>query len=168
MRKIDLSGRLSKKNTLIAVVCIVLFVVIGFIAAVAGHRAYVNSREAKITNISYSTSAKFFMREDGLNLVYKYSPSDGEVDLSEILSLSDGATFRIGAVLDKDGNRIDHTSVVFDVSDSDRYFVIINVKSLGGVHSNGYIVEIVSEDDFDPESPSLVIPENIKEYISAA
>ena len=168
MRKIDLSARLSPKNTLIPVACIVLFVVIGFIAAVVGHRTFVNSREAKIINISYSTSEKFFMREDGLNLVYKYSSSDDEVDLSKIVSLSDGATFRIGAVLDKDGNKTDHTGVVFDVSDSEKYFVILNVKSLGGVHSNGYIVEIVSEDDFDPESPSLVIPENIKEYISAA
>ena len=48
VKNIDLSERLSKKNTIVAIICIVVFLIAGFLAAVLGHIAYVNSREAEI------------------------------------------------------------------------------------------------------------------------
>lgn len=149
VRKIDLTERLSKKNTIIAVVCIVVFLIIGFVAAVVGHRAYLDSREAEITNISYSSSAKLFMRADGVTLVCKYSSSDVSVALDKVLSLSKGASLSVVSVVDENGSPVSHSGVSFDVSDGQRYFVILNVKSFGGVHTNGYVLEIVSEEDFD-------------------
>ncbi len=167
MKNIDLSERLSKKNTIVAIICIVVFLIAGFLAAVLGHIAYVNSREAEILNYSHSSSSDFFMRSDGLNLVYKYKDSVSEVNLSNILELSDGASFRILVVLNEDGEKISHSEVTFDVSDKQQYFVIVNVTSLGRVHTNGYLIEIVSETDYSEVPPEFDISDYFQQYISA-
>ncbi len=167
MKKIDLSARLSKKNTIIAIVCVFVFLVCGILAAVLGHKAYLTGCEAKITNVSSSPSSSLFSRPDGLTIVYAYSTEEKQVKLGEVLSLSKGATMTIKTVTDASGKVISRSGDTFEVAENERYIVFIAIKSNGGLHENGYVLDIVSADEYSDETPDFIKDVKvIKEIIS--
>ncbi len=166
MSKVDLSARLSKKNTIIAIVVIIVFAICGILAAVLGHRAYLRGCEARITNVSSSPSASLFYRSDNLTMVYTYSTKEKKVVLSDVLKLSEGATMTIKIVTDANGKVIDRSGDTFDVADGERYIVFIEIKSNGGIHKNGYVLDVVSRDEYSDKTPDFIKEvTDIKDYI---
>ena len=162
----NLNEKLTKKTSIIVIISVVVFVIIAIIASVFGGNAYYNNMQAKITNYSLSSSDDFHMRSDGLSLVYKYENGTDNVDLNKIITVSERASFKIVAVLNSDMEKIKLTSSLLPVDNNEQYFVVINVSSEGGFVKNGYVIEIVNENNYSDKSPSIegVSDFNIMEY----
>ena len=153
--KMNLNERLSKKTSVCVIIAIALFVIIAIIASVIGGNYYYKNSKAKITNYSLSTADDFHMRSDGLSLVCKYENGTDTVDLNQIIKVSKRAHFKIVAILDANMEKTNLNSAVLSVENNEKYFVIVNVSSEGGFVKNGYLIEIVNENDYSDKSPSF-------------
>lgn len=162
MKKCDLSARLSRKNTIIALVCIAVFLIAGIVVAVVTHSSYVNKvlsqEEATITNYSTSPSSDFVLRAGTVStLVYKYDDTAITVDLNDIIALSEGATFSVDLVLGGNKVPIDHIGTKFPVANGQKYFVVVTVHSAHNVRQNKYFLELVKKSDFSDDIPDFNI-----------
>ena len=140
MKKFSLEGRLGKKESAIALTCVLLVLVIGFTVAVLAHQKYLNTRRADLIASGTPGEGKLYMANVG-SPVYVYSASQTEVDLADIITVSKGATYKIVRVTDAALNELETTSVL-DVSGKQTYYVVVKVTSEGGIRSNSYILEI--------------------------
>lgn len=167
MNKNFLSGRLSKKTTFVAIVCVIVFVLAGIIAAVCSHVAFVNGEKAEIVNYSSSPSSAFHLRTGKVSdLVYKYGDKDKTVDIDKVIELPSGASYKIVKVLDRDLQPIAHEGTVFQVENGERYFVFLTVLSNGGLKKQNYTIELVRLSDYSAEDPDFNVTDiGDKQYI---
>lgn len=161
MKKTDLSGRLSQKGTTIAVAAVILFVIIGIIVAVAWHSTYINMREAKIVNVSASpkNDAIYATGTPGY-LAYNYSADKSSIDLTKIVSVSDGARLAVKKVILLDLTE-QKTNTVLSVADGQEYIVYLEVVSDGNIRRQNYVLEIRQENHLagNPEGNDIIVPD---------
>ena len=144
MAKIDLNEKLSKKTSTIIVLAIVLFVIVGIIVAVAAHSTYIKGREAKIVKVSASPIKDgLYATKTPSYLGYNYSDGVKTIDLTKIVSVSDGATLSVKKVLNANLEPVSGT--VLDVESGQGYLVYVSVMSDGNYRKNGYVIQIESE-----------------------
>ena len=156
MKKIDLSERLDRKNSVIAIVCILVFLIAGFVAAIVSHSSYLKNAESKIVNYGVSSSSSFHLRAGTLStLVYKYADNATVVDLDDVIEVSKGATYSVDLVLNAERQTVEHRGTKFDVSNGQRYFLLITVKSIGNLYRNKYVLELVKKSDYTEETPDF-------------
>lgn len=155
MTKIDFNKRLSKKGTAIAVVCIVLFILLGFVAAIVGHVVYLHNQEAKIVNYKHREGAELRMRNDG-TLVYVYD-NKTTVDVKEVLELSEGASLRVVRVVSE--NRVLPTTDKINVAEEPHVYLLLQVVSEAGNKTTNYYLEIVSKEEYQPDGqlPPVIV-----------
>jgi uncharacterized repeat protein (TIGR02543 family) len=137
-----LNTKVSKRSSLIIVISIIVFVLVAMIGIAAGHVAYENSRQTKITNLSDFTQSA--------PNIYIYGYTDGKqtVNIGEIIEVSENATFQVLNVKEKVGdteyNIIDLTgSLDIDVSDDVAKYVTVEVDNK--YESTQYMLILVSE-----------------------
>lgn len=161
MKKTDLSGRLSQKGTTIAVAAVILFVIIGIIVAVAWHSTYINMREAKIVNVSASPKNDVIYATGTPGyLAYNYSADKSSIDLTKIVSVSDGARLAVKKVILLDLTE-QKTNTVLSVADGQEYIVYLEVVSDGNIRRQNYVLEIRQENHLagNPEGNDIIVPD---------
>ena len=141
--------KLSKKTSIICIVCIALFVLAGMIGAIVGHRIYLNSREAFITNYSTKEGATLRMRNNGC-LVYSYQDALTELEVTDVLEISDGATIKAMRLETIDGTVLP-LSTKLDLTATPHVFLFLHVTSEGNQHQKDYILEVVSASDYQAD-----------------
>lgn len=156
MKKIDLSSRVSRKTSLIALLCILLFLIAGITVAVVTHSSYLKNAEGKIVNYGMTPSSDLSLRQGTLStLVYKYADDAKSVDINDVIEISKGATYSVDLVLSADLTPLGHTGTAFSVENGERYFLLVTVKSAGNVYQNKYILELVRKSDYKDETPDF-------------
>lgn len=163
VKKIDLSAKLTKKQTAIAIICVAIFVIAGVIGAAVGGVAYYKNQKAAVTNCSSSSANAFHMRANG-TLVYVYDNGTENVDLTKIIEVSDGASMSLVAVLDGNKEKTENKSFLLNVEKGETYYVIFNVTSRGGQRTNGYMAEVVNRNNYS-ENDTLTIGFDVSEYV---
>lgn len=144
-----LNKKLSKKSTVICIVCIAVFVISGILGAILGHQAYLNSREAKITNYSVREGSALRMRNNG-ELVYCYQDGCKKLDVKELLELSDGATMQLVRSVTADGTLLP-LSTQIDLTANNHVYLFLRVTSEGNKFKRDYILEVVSASDYQAD-----------------
>lgn len=142
MQKIDLNATVSKKTGLIVIISIIIAVIAAMIGIAAGHIAYENSTKTEITNISdfTETTPKIY--------IYGYADGKVSVNISDIIQISENATFSILSVKEKAGekqfNIIDKSgNTVVDVSNDVAKYVTVEITN--GRKSSQYMLVLVAK-----------------------
>ena len=163
VKKINLNEKISKKTTIVVSVLVAVFVLGGIIGGVLGGKAYYEGSSADIVNYSLSSNSNFHLRtQSELNnlLVYKYDEKATSVDLSEIVSLSDGASMKVISAyeyINEELISINYRGNVFNTENGRRYLVLIDIQNRGGNKHNGYFIELVNENQYTERIPSLPV-----------
>ena len=144
MKKIDLNERLSPRNTMIAVLAILLAVTIGFTVAVLWHQTYLKNRKAEITNIANRPLEEQLFAYNETSPVYVYKAGTTSVALADVIEVSKGATYSVTKVLNTSLDVLP-IAVTFDVSEGQTYYVFIKVVSEGHTRVRDYVLEITGD-----------------------
>ena len=163
--KRELNKKLSLRTTLIILGVLLLFIIGGIVGGIVGHKAYLNDQKAEIVNYGKTESENFHLRKDG-TLAYIYDDEDVTVDIFDVVEVSKGATLHLIAVLDDEGNKLEDLSNELNVENDERYFLITEVVSNGGIVKNGYLIEVANEKYYPYDKGIEVILGDIKEYIT--
>lgn len=156
MKKTDLDKKLNKKQTTIAVTAVAVFVLLGILAAILGNVFYLKNQEAKIVNYSSSSDSPLRLRNNGA-LVYVYKEPTA-FSLNDALELSKGATMvvvRAESIPDKTALP---AKAEIDPSATPHAMVFLQVKSRSGQKTTDYVLEIVSQNEYEPDEalPPLI------------
>ena len=156
MKKIDFNKKLNKKQTIIAIMSIACFVLLGIVGAILGNVLYLDSQEAKVVNYSSSNGSSLRMKNNG-SLVYVYKDTTA-INLSDVLELSKGATLKVIRVETTPDKESLPPQTEIDPSVHPHVNVFLQVKSKSGKKTTDYLLEIVSEKEYRPDEkiPPLI------------
>ena len=156
MKKADLTEKLTKKQTTIAVIAVAVFVLLGILAAILGNVFYLKNQEAKIVNYSSSSDSALRLRNNGA-LVYVYKEPTA-FSLNDVLELSKGATMTVVRAESVPDKTVLPAQTEIDPSATPHLTVFLQVKSRSGQKTTDYVLEIVSQNEYGPDEalPPLI------------
>lgn len=140
MRENTLNVKVSKKTAAIVVVSVVLVLIIALIGAIAGHTVYQNNQKAFIVN--YNTD---FIATTPQTLTYYYKDGEKKVDFSQIVKVSEGASFYLTKIIDEDGTVSKPEGTVVDVSAKSQRLAVVHVVSASGKKATDYRITIAPQ-----------------------
>lgn len=140
MRENTLNVKVSKKTAAIVVVSVVLVLIIALIGAIAGHTVYLNNQKAFIVN--YNTD---FIATTPQTLTYYYKDGENKVEFSQIVKVSEGASFSLTKIIDEDGTVSKPEGTVVDVSAKSQRLAVVQVVSASGKKSTDYRITVAPQ-----------------------
>lgn len=153
MQPLDFNAKVSKKAGLIVIISIIVAVLGAMIGIAFGHNAYENSTQTEITNMSD------FNEIAPKILVYGYNDENVAVNISEIIKVSENATFKVLNVKEKlsdtEYNIIDKSGAnLISVADKVAKYVTVNV--INKHKSTQYMLVLVAKSNQN----NAIIPHN--------
>lgn len=157
--------KLSKKTIIAIVIVTVCVAIIAIGAGVGGHATYVRNCEAQILNYS-----SVFKVDKPQFYTYIYEDTRKEIDFSQIIEVSKGATFSIEKIQDEDATVSKGEGTVLDVSKHSQRLAVIRVVSKNGKGKTDYRITVVPKSaennviDFNVSDASIDLDDIVLNY----
>ena len=157
MKKIDLNERLNKTATIICIVAVIVFVLVGCIVASVIGQKYYSSLKSEILNYkNTASSGDFYMTTDGY-LVFKYNGNS--IDLNKVCELSNEGAIYVRSVLDENKTSVtlSDNKCVINTNNQGIYYVFFDVINTISSTKQSYRLILVEKEDFDSDKVNNAI-----------